>query len=95
MPDLLLTFLLALLGGVIGSLGHKWGLERKVSQLEFDLYSAIERINTEVKRRASLAGKKAKEFDDTVIQAASQNPTVQPPQPWWMPWLEGKNVTRS
>ena len=92
MSELFLTFLLALLGGVLGSLAHKWGLERKIGQLEIELYDLKERLLIEIKKRASVAGKRAKEFEDEILAAAVKAPPQEPvAQFWWMPHMKPKD----
>lgn len=83
MGEYLLVFLLALLGGVIGSLAHKWGLERKTSQLEIELYDLKERLLIEMKKRASHQARKAQEFDQSVLEAAKQEKAPAQPTFWW------------
>ena len=96
MSDVFLTFFSGLLGGLVAFFTTNWSLSRKVTQLEFDLYSLVERVNTEVKRRASAAGKKAKEFDEEVIRAAQNlksplDVTPAPPAFWWAPFVGKRN----
>ena len=91
MTDLFVTFLVSTLFGVVGSLAHKWTLERKLSQLEFDLYSLVERVNTEVKRRASAAGKRAREFEDDALAAAKTSKQPDPALPWWAQYANKSN----
>lgn len=88
MRDYFLTILLSILGGIIGSLAHKWGLERKTSQLEIELYDLKERLLIEIKKRASAAGKKAKEFEEEALKAAKPVETPAPPAFWWMPYVK-------
>lgn len=88
MSDFFLTFLLSLLGGILGSLAHKWGLERKTSQLEIELYDLKERLLIEIKKRASAAGKKHKEFEQEALELAEKEKAPTAPQFWWMPFVK-------
>lgn len=88
MGEYTLVFLLGLLGGVIGSLAHKWNLEHKTSQLEIELYDLKERLLLEMKKRASIAGRKAQEVDQAILEAASKE-KPQEPRPWWMAHVHG------
>lgn len=87
MSDLLLTFLCGLLGGVLGSLAHKWGLERKVSQLEIECYDLKERLLIEIKKRASAAGKKHKEFEQEALDLVKAPAAPSAPPMWWAPFV--------
>lgn len=88
MGEWLVLFLCGMLGGVVGSLAHKWGLERKTGQLEIEVYDLKERLLTEIKKRASMASRSSKHIEAEILEAAQKQPQPQAQQPWYFPYLK-------
>ena len=77
------------LGGVLASAAHKWTLLRVATQLRCDVEELKERLYVELKKRASLAARSKKDFDEEVFRAAEKTPQIVNPQKgnatWWWP----------
>ena len=89
MLELALAIICGFVGGGIASSLRTWHLSRISSQLKIELEDLKERLYVELKKRASLASRVKKQFDEEVFEAAAKKPVeIIPPKNnsnWWWP----------
>jgi hypothetical protein len=86
---LLVLFLVAVAGGIVGGSIKTWLLHRRIYSLECAQTDLENKILVEVKRRAGQERQKGAKLEDEILAAAEKK--LPAGKPWWFNQAEGHN----